>query len=261
MTKPEAVPAQPDHPSTLREDLERLRAIPAAWKQRPDPLGELEEIRNGPAQPEVLGTCDHENHRLVSGEKMLHKQYPICINWTKDCLECKHPLNMHITGTGCTYGHTNQYCPCQHGGTMRAGKNYRNHALIQELDKECSSLRNLVAEVAFAESCLISKQTAPLPEQERFEGICPVCNLQAHAGSCKTVLIAQLSAERKESQRIISALIRLKEKAELALEEEHKRIEEAVVELRKAETIGDLYYPHVVIQAAISILTAKEGRP
>jgi len=53
MSKSDAVPAScgvvaEGEPSTLRQDVERLRAIPAAWKQRPDPLGELEEIRNGP---------------------------------------------------------------------------------------------------------------------------------------------------------------------------------------------------------------------
>ena len=32
---------------TLRDDIERLRAIPAAWKDLPDPLAELRKIRYG----------------------------------------------------------------------------------------------------------------------------------------------------------------------------------------------------------------------
>ena len=33
--------------SILREDIERLRAIPAEWKAHPDPLAELRKIRYG----------------------------------------------------------------------------------------------------------------------------------------------------------------------------------------------------------------------
>lgn len=34
------------------------------------------------------------------------------------CEECGHLVSMHLTGTGCTYGHTNQYCACQRGGRL-----------------------------------------------------------------------------------------------------------------------------------------------
>ena len=33
--------------ATLRETIEELRAIPAEWKKREDPLGELRDIRHG----------------------------------------------------------------------------------------------------------------------------------------------------------------------------------------------------------------------
>lgn len=35
-------------PSTLRESINRLRAIPAKWKHLADPIGELKRIREDP---------------------------------------------------------------------------------------------------------------------------------------------------------------------------------------------------------------------
>jgi hypothetical protein len=60
-------------PSTLCQDVARLRAIPAAWKQRPDPLADLQAIHEGrlhDVEPETGGTeplCGEFVTHMIAG--------------------------------------------------------------------------------------------------------------------------------------------------------------------------------------------------
>jgi hypothetical protein len=46
----ERAAAAPVNEQSLRAVVEELRAIPGAWKDRPDPLGDLQRIRHGDAE-------------------------------------------------------------------------------------------------------------------------------------------------------------------------------------------------------------------
>jgi hypothetical protein len=56
--------------TTLREDIEALRAIPAEWKRMADPLAELRKIRHGydPEGDPCDDTEDQTRERALAGK-------------------------------------------------------------------------------------------------------------------------------------------------------------------------------------------------